>query len=187
MPRGSLGGMNVKWLDKLITVLVSVFLLASGGLFFSFAMGWHGRPLFDWLVALGETAFDGAVIGAVLLLAALYLLATIVRDQQDEGSIIQETELGQVEISLKAITALIKRAARDIAGVRDLTPEVRVDPQGLDIRVIAQVDAGLSIPALAGEIQARIRNYLFETVGYPVYRVKVDIKDVRHDPKTRIE
>lgn len=179
--------MNVKWLDNLVTIIVSVFLLASGGLFFGFAMGWHGAPLFNWLVALGEMTFEGAIIGAVLVLAALYLLATLVKEQQDEGSIIQETELGQVEISLKAITALIKRAARDIPGVRDLSPEVRVDPQGLDIRVVAQVDAGLSIPALAGEIQARIRNYLFETAGYPVYRVKVDIKDVRPEARARVD
>jgi uncharacterized alkaline shock family protein YloU len=179
--------MDVKWLEKLITLLVSLFLLASGGTLFAFAMGWQGRPLLAWLASLRETPFDGAVIGAALLLAALYLLATLVRDRQDGGSIIQETELGQVEISLKAIMALTKRAARDIPGIRDLTPEVKVDPQGLDIRVVAQVDSGLSIPTLAGEVQARIRNYLYETVGYPVYRVKVDVRDIRHDAKPRIE
>ena len=177
----------MQWLDRLIKALVAVVLLAGGGGLFAFVLGWQGKQLFGWLTGLRYSALDGSVLAAVFVLAALYLLATLIKERQDEGSIIQETDLGQVEVSLKAIVTLVKRAARDLSGVRELSPVVRVDPKGLDIQVTAQVDAGLNIPALATEIQQKIQNYLLETVGYPVHRVKVDIKDVRPEPKARID
>jgi len=177
----------VKWLEKLIILLVSLFLLASGISLCALAMGWQGQALVNWLLSLRETPFDGAVLGAALLLAALYLLAVLIREQQEVQSIVQETELGQVEISLRAVANLVQRVAREIPGVRDLAPIVKVDPQGLDVRVVAQVAPGLSIPVLANEVQTLIRGYLHETVGYPVHRVMVEVRDIRPDNKPRID
>lgn len=182
-----LGVDDVKWLEKLIILLVSLFLLSSGICLFALTMGWEGRILLNWLMSLGDTPFDGPVIGAALLLAGLYLLAIFVREQQEVQSIVQETELGQVEISLKAIANLVQRVAREIPGVRDLAPVITVDPQGLDIRVVAQVAPGLSIPALANEVQTLIRGYLHETVGYPVHRVRVEVRDIRPDNKANFD
>jgi uncharacterized alkaline shock family protein YloU len=177
----------VKWLEKLIILLVALFLLASGVGLFAFAMGWQGRVLVDWLGSLKETPFDGVVLGTALLLASLYLLAILIREQQEIPSIVQETELGQVEISLKAIANLVQRVVREVPGIKDLAPIVKVDPQGLDIRVVAQVAPGLSIPALANEVQTLIRGYLHETVGYPVHRVMVEVRDIRPDSKIKVD
>ncbi len=177
----------MKWLEKLVILLVSLFLLGCGISLFALTAGWQGRGLIDWLVSLGQARFDGVVLGAALLLAALYLLAVLVREQQQVQSIVQETELGQVEISLKAVSNLVQRVAKDIPGVRDLAPIVKVDPQGLDIRVVAQVAPGLSIPVLANEIQTLSRGYLHETVGYPVHKVMVEVRDIRPDNKPRID
>lgn len=181
------GVVDVKWLEKLVILLVSLFLLACGLSLFAFAMGWEGRALLNWLISLGDTPFDGAVIGAALLLAGLYLLAIFVREQREVQSIVQETELGQVEISLRAVANLVQRVAREIPGVRDLAPIVKVSPQGLDVRVVAQVAPGLSIPALANEVQTLIRGYLHETVGYPVHRVMVEVRDIRPDNKAKFD
>ncbi|NLJ86750.1 MAG: alkaline shock response membrane anchor protein AmaP [Firmicutes bacterium] len=177
----------MKWLERLIVLLVSLFLLAMAIGLFAFAVGWEGGALFAWLVSLREAPLDGVAVGVVLLLAALYLLTTLAMEQHEERTIVQETELGQVEISLRAVSNLVQRAARDIHGVRDLTPEVKVEPEGLSIRVIAQVAPGLSIPALASDVQATIRSYLHETVGYPVHQVKVEVRDIRQDSRVKTE
>ena len=89
--------MDVKWLERLIVLLVSLFLLAMAIGLFAFAVGWEGGALFAWLVSLREAPLDGVAVGVVLLLAALYLLTTLAGEHR-ERTIVQETELGQVEI-----------------------------------------------------------------------------------------
>ena len=177
----------MKWLERLVILLVSLLLLASGIGLFAFVLGWQGRPLFTWLLSLQDAQVEGAVLGAALLLGGLYLLALFSRNGREEQAIVQETELGQVEISLKAVANLVQRAAREIPGIRDLSPVIKVVPEGLDIRVVVQVVPERSIPTLAAQVQSQIRDYLSETIGCPVHRVMVEVRDVRPEPKAKID
>ena len=177
----------MNWLEKLVILLVSLLLLAGGVGLFAFMLGWQGRPLFAWLLSLQDAQIEGAVLGAALLLGGLYLLAMFFKNGREVQAIVQETELGQVEVSLKAVANLVQRAAREIPGIRDLTPVIKVEPEGLDIRVVVQVVPERSIPALAAQVQSQIRDYLTETIGCPVHRVMVEVRDVRPEPKAKID
>ncbi|HHV93342.1 MAG TPA: alkaline shock response membrane anchor protein AmaP [Firmicutes bacterium] len=177
----------MKWLERLVVLLVSVLLLACGIGVFAFTLGWQGRSLFAWLVSLQDTQVEGAVLGAALLLAGLYLLASLAKNGREEPSVVQETELGQIQISLKAVANLVQKAAKEIPGIRDLTPVVKVVPEGLEIRVVVQVVPEQSIPTLAAQVQSKIRDYLGEIVGCPVHRIMVEVRDVRPESKAKIE
>lgn len=175
------------WLERLVLLVVSLVLLAGGIGLFAFVLGWQGTGFVTWLLSLKEAPFDGAVVGAALLLVALYLLALVARRQGRESVICQETKLGQVQISLKAVETLVRRAAREVGGIRELIPVVKAGPEGLIIRVSMQVAPDLSIPDLSDAVQTRIREYLQETVGAPVRNILVEVRNIHLESKGRVE
>lgn len=178
-------------LDRVLLVLIflaffvkSILMLAVG------LAGWDPGP---WLTVLGRDMLgpyrtEVTVIGLAELLVAGYLLAWAVRRRHLARAIVQETELGTVRISLKAVEALVQRAARQAQGVRDVKVDLRSDKQGVSIGLTVTVAPDLPLPAISDEVQRRVEQYITETVGVTVSRVAVTFRAVAEPGgKARVE
>lgn len=186
--KGENHGMTV--LDRILLVLIFVALFAKSLLMLAVGVtGWDPVP---WLQTVGQ-AMAGplrvqvAVIGLAELLIAMYLLAWSVRRRHTARAIIQETDLGTVRISLKAVEALVQRAARQVQGVREVKVDLRQEKQGLSILLTVTVAPDEALPAVSDEVQRRVSQYITETVGVTVSRVSVSFRAVVETGKTRVE
>lgn len=177
-------------LDRVLLVLIFLGLFFLSVVFLSVGLiGWDPGP---WLTALGQAVkgpyrLEAALGGLGGCLISAYVLAWAVRRRHLARAIVQETELGTVRISLKAVESLVQRAARQVQGVRDVKVDLRTDKQGVAITLTVAVAPDLAIPAVSDEIQHRVAQYITQTVGVIVTRVAVTFRTVTETGKARVE
>jgi uncharacterized alkaline shock family protein YloU len=129
------------------------------------------------------------VFGIFLLLSllAFFTIALALRIRREEKTIINQTQFGEIRITITAIENLVLRATRRIKGVKDAHVGIRADLTGLDIFIEVSVNPDLSIPQVSEEIRTKVDEYIFETVGIRVNSVKVLVTRVVGELKTRVE
>ncbi|MGE5552784.1 MAG: alkaline shock response membrane anchor protein AmaP [Betaproteobacteria bacterium] len=177
-------------LDRTLLFIIFIALFTKSLLMLAVSLiGWDPRP---WLSGVGQAMAgpyraETAVIGLAELLIAVYLLAWAVRRRHQSRAIIRETELGTIRISLKAVEALVQRAAHQVHGVREVKVDLRKEKQGVAIYLTVTVLPDSAIPAISDEIQHRVERYIAETVGVTVSRVAVTFKAVTETGKARVE
>jgi len=89
---------------------------------------------------------------------------------------------GQASISTEILERYAADAAREIAGVRDLPRRraVKVRESDGDVRVELHlaVDWGASIPSIASDVQARVREYLLRMAAVDPSAVEVVVDEI---------
>lgn len=171
--------------DRLLVALVGLALVAGAG-YLGFAtillspedvlsvsanlgdlIGGRGR------IEAGVGALAAAAVGARLVVVA-------VSRGRRERSLVTSTSLGDVSISLTAVENLVKRAARQVKGIREVETRVAVaeghDSVGIQVDVLVGPD--ISIPDTCAEVQRKLADYVKETVGVPVSTVGVTVRNV---------
>ena len=173
--------------DRTVFVAVAVLLFLLAAVIAASALGWEGAGSAAAIARqLAERPVE-AVIGALLiLLAGVYVLLCGLRAEADEG-IRQETEIGHVRISLRAIENLVYRTARGVRGIKDVAARVHRSPEGVAIAVSLVVHPDLPIPRLSDEVGHLVRSAVRETVGIEVGDVAIEIRNITEDARARVE
>jgi uncharacterized alkaline shock family protein YloU len=135
--------------------------------------------------------WEVALVGFMFFLISVRLLITGVTPGRSRQSIVQETALGQVQISLSAIESLVQKVARQIKGVRSIKSYITHSEQGIGVHIKAVVSPESSIPSVSDEIQNRIREHILNVVGTPVADVRIFIENISNEvgskPRSRVE
>jgi uncharacterized alkaline shock family protein YloU len=165
--------------DRIILTLYTVALTVLSLLAVAVAFGWS-RPLDTVLAALRATNGRAAVatVGAIFFLSSVRLLILAFRRRQPGQQVVHETELGEVRISLDAVENLVRRVARQATGVRDVRPQVRLAPEGVEARLRVWVSPDVSIPGVARELQDALRRSVHEVVGVELAALDVQVENV---------
>jgi uncharacterized alkaline shock family protein YloU len=86
---------------------------------------------------------------------------------------------GQASISTEILARYAGDAAREIDGVRDLAGRHSVKVgEDLRVEVHLAVDWGASIPAVAGGVQERVREYLLRMADVEPAAVEVVVDEI---------
>ena len=112
-----------------------------------------------------------------------------------EAAKIRETELGELSVSLHAITQIAERSLSECYGVLGLgkgrtfrralslgqrrNVTVRVDEQGIDLMMRVAITYGLNLAEVAASIRSRVSYEIERVTGLPVTRVEVHVEDAR--------
>lgn len=174
-------------LDRVIIVAVGGFLLFLAALVAASGFGWEGagslRPVLD---SLRAGALEAGLAAVALILAGLHLIFFGLRRERDEG-IRQETEIGHVRISLKAVENLVYRTAREIRGIKDVGVRVHPSPEGVAIGLSLVVHPDVVIPRVSEEVGLLVRSRVRETVGVHVGDVAVEVRNISTVARGRVE
>ncbi len=164
-------GIQLTPLDRVIVGAAGLFLALLGLDVAASGLGWQGPASFSALwEAWGLGLWEALALGALLLAAGVYLLLLPLRREDDEG-IRQETEMGHVRISLRAIENLVRRVASEVRGIKDVEVEAHPSPEGVAVHLYLVVHPDTSIPEICDDVGRRVRSQVRETVG-------VDVGDV---------
>jgi uncharacterized alkaline shock family protein YloU len=89
---------------------------------------------------------------------------------------------GAASISTEILGRYAADAAREIAGVRDLPRrrgvKVRETDGGVRVELHLAVDWGASIPSIASDVQARVREYLLRMADVDPSAVEVVVDEI---------
>lgn len=178
--------MNV-W-DRLVSLLSSIFLAAVAIVFFLLALGQAGMVL-ERISQLTSSTERLWALGVSIVSLLLFVLSVrmAIRRRREEKTVINQTQFGEIRITVSAVESLALRAVKRIRGVKDAHVGVRADLTGLEIYIEITVFPDLNIPQISEEIRVKVDEYILETVGIRVNSVKVLVTKVAGETRTRVE
>ncbi len=175
--------------DRVVLTLYTLFLALFSLTMLLVSAGWS-YPLdrLNWSLSTASGRWGTGVVSAVLLVASLRLLYFGFRKRRGVQTVVHETSMGEVRISLDAVEDLVRRVGRQVQGVREIKPVVTSEQSGLSVVVRTCVSPDVSIPQVSEELQTTVRNYVKNVVGATVSEVRVFVGGITTEPKrSRVE
>lgn len=130
--------------------------------------------------------FPSLAVVLIAIGASVLLVRSMLEREPDERVIATDTEIGQINISMKAIESAVRRAAREVRGVRESSTRVDGDVDGLIVSVDVSVSVDENIPAVSQQIQVALRDHLRDLVGVPVKQIQVNVRDTSGGSRSRL-
>lgn len=174
--------------DRVFLTFYSLCLAVLSLVVVAMASGWEG-PLSGLQAGLADPQgrWVLGVLGVVFFAFSVRFLTLGVRSQRGPRSVVHETALGDVSVSLGAVENLVRRVARQCAGVRDVRGWVRYGPAGLAVDLRLVVSPDVNIPKTSEEVQKTVSQYVREVVGVAVAQVRVTVENIGTEPRRRVD
>ncbi|SJZ85652.1 alkaline shock response membrane anchor protein AmaP [Selenihalanaerobacter shriftii] len=155
-------------------MMLSAFELIPQSYITNFVMQYYGR------VEVG-------IIGLIFFIISIRILHPLFSKNKKPNAIVQETSLGQVQLSLVAIDALVKKVVIQTRGVKELKSDLEVSEDGLRVVLEVIVTPDINIPELTEELQEQISEYLDQTTGIMVSQIEILVDNIAQDSNLRVE
>lgn len=176
--------MKFKFIDKLLLVLVLLFLIALSGLCLGTAMDLISSETIMGCVTIitngliANRLIIGAV-GLVLLIFALRLFVAMGRkgtapqEKTPSSTLISAGENGTAYITLSAIDSLVQRHCRSNQRIKGCESKVIAMPNGISVSLKLQVLPDTVIPELSAQLQKSLKEYLENLSGITVTGIDI--------------
>lgn len=131
---------------------------------------------FTW----GTSVFTQQIFFLILMLLPLLALEAYLICRERERTIYVESEQGMITISESAIVEFIKKVAREIQAVMDVSAKVRNSPNGAVVKIRVKVKAIERLPDIHKEVRSRVEEGLRNVLGIDqIADVRVLISDIK--------
>lgn len=173
--------MKIRWFDRLLLVIASLFMILVAIGVGLLALG-IGKDAFNfWSEILLYHTVNRVILcvaAVMLLLMALRLLFLRGRKPQTASSMfMQSTDAGTIRITIAALEAIIQRASRGNAQVRDVKCRViPLDNQQMKVGLRVMLSADANAKEVSAALQSAVKSALEDNTGIPVPEVEVTIE-----------
>lgn len=176
------------WFDRALLTIYSFIIGALSVVIFLVVLGW-GAPLriLSTVIESNRQQAILAFIIALIFLASVKLLLASLQKQVVTHTIIKDTPLGQIHITLEALENLVLKTGYQVAGIKELKPRIIMGDNGISVILKAIVSSELNIPSITDQLQLRIKDYLAEIAGIEVRGVKVLVTNISGEGRARVE
>ncbi len=176
--------MKIRIADRILVALSGLVTLAVAAeiairLFFRGAVydtvaQWAGQ----WMAANGLVGMlCAAAVVLALALLGFYCLGMLVRhEKRRRGFVLQQTETGELSISVKAIEGLVQKCLDRHEEVQSVAIALEPGREGLTIRLRMGLTSGVNIPLAVSALQRQIKQYVTSCSGVDVKEVKVQVE-----------
>ncbi len=174
--------------DKIFIGLMSLGYLAASFILIGIAFGWTDPLMFlhGYLLKYVNSWLIG-ITGAVTFLVALSLLVSVFYVKPVKDTMVHQTSMGAIRITLPALENLVAKAAKSVHGVRDVKINLKLQQDSVAIMIKAQILPDLNIPAITEEMQKKVKEYIAKTAAIDVLDVRVIVNKISWEVKSRVE
>ena len=174
---------ELKTLDRVVLVVAAAFVVMLSAVVLASVAG-PGFPngfAMDFFGAVSEHKLVTAAVGILMALVVLYLISAALRSEDEPTPIVVNTALGDVRISMSAIEAIVRRAARQVSGIREVDAQATGDAEGIAVSTKIQVYPDVSIPEVCERLENELSTAFTAMVGLPVKSVHTIVRGVAHE------
>jgi uncharacterized alkaline shock family protein YloU len=136
----------------------------------------------------GGSAVAAVIISILLALAGLALIVVELLPAPREAPVyvVRKDSLGTVTVARKSVRQVVQYEAAQIAGVRDVRPEVRNGPDGIHIIARTSLAPDAEAPAVGEQLQTSIKEAVQRHIGLPVAEVQIHTQVQEMDSTRRV-
>ncbi|MFO7294507.1 MAG: alkaline shock response membrane anchor protein AmaP [Clostridia bacterium] len=183
--------MKINWADRILLVVYTLLIaivslalmaIAVGIIPFAGVVEYINGIQYNWGFAVAVF-----LVSLAFLLASLRLLFLRQRRTNFAGTLIKNTELGMIRVSISTLDTLVQKAVRGFSEVKDVKSLVVAEPDGIRIRLSMQLMPDVNIPEISQAIQKKVKEYVEATAGILVKEVYVYIDNLAALQRSRVE
>lgn len=120
----------------------------------------------------------GVLFSLIFLAGSSIIYPFFTFDKKFKKTLINSTELGDVNITLGALDNLVKKVVSSREGIADIDTNLKDSESGLEINLDVKINSDYVIPELADELQKVVKSYLEDTTGVKVNKVSLLINEI---------
>jgi len=180
----------VVFFERAVLALYSLLVAALSLAFLLTNAGWTILlDLYEYTLTNTEYRVVGAIIAAIMFLASwrFFWASLRVPRSKVEQVIIHRGEEGEVTITSTALEQLVIKGARQLKGLREIKPKLKLLPEGVSISLEVTVSPDCNLPALAQELQDSVRRYITSTAGLEILEVRVLVNGIAYETLRRVD
>lgn len=172
---------------SLVFIMTIIIMFVSIVLAF-YAFGFSQQ---NFLPALFENMYleweYGLLFLIVFLGSSVILYPFFNIEKRYKKTLINSTDLGDINITLGAIDNLVKKIIKKREGIFEINTDINNSESGLDIDLSIKVYSDYIIPELTNELQKVVKSYLEDTTGVTVNSVQVLVNEINSEKNKVIE
>ena len=170
--------MKIRIRDRLLVMLAGLLLMAAAVaviIVAYFKNEWATTALA--FIQVRDLPHMAATIGGaiLLLLLGLYCFLMLFRHRKRKDFVLQETEAGEMSISIKAIEGLVQKCIDTHEELRVTSMKLDNSRKGLNVDLRLGTSSDMSIPLAVGSLQKQIKQYVNECSGIAINDVRVQV------------
>ncbi|SMB98577.1 Uncharacterized conserved protein YloU, alkaline shock protein (Asp23) family [Thermanaeromonas toyohensis ToBE] len=176
--------------ERAVLALYSLLIAALSLSFLLTSAGWTLLlDLYEYTLTRTDYRVVGAIIAAVLFLVSwrfFWVSLRVPRSKVEQVSIYRG-EGGEVTITSTALEQLVIRGARQVKGLREIRPKLKLLPEGVALSLEVTASPDQNLPTLAQELQENVRRYVTGTAGLDILEVRVLINGIAYETLRRVD
>lgn len=173
---------------RILLGFYSLLFIAAGAVILAGVVTWPQLAAeLERVFSTAESRWIAGLIGALFILIGLVGFWDSVRSAPVEEGVVQEMNLGRVTTTNAALENVVRRAVRQIRGVREVRPVIRPLPGGVDVFLRLILLPEVKVPEVAAEVQEAVKEQIRATVGVEVTEVRIRVDNITYDPTARVE
>lgn len=168
----------MKWVSRLVAVLLGVFLLSiTLHMFFPALRG--GEAWVAYVQGLESSRPAGITLCLLTFIGIVSWIVSARSGSSHPRYLSYETEHGSISISLKALQDFLSNLKEEHSSILALNPKVTAREEGLTILLEVDVRSGESVPELSRKLQSRVRKLMEEKVGVSeIKSIEIRIEEI---------
>lgn len=181
--------MKLRVIDRIISAVVGLLLVALAAAVLVDVLS--GVGLLEALAQFaakrnGRHMWAMVGSGCGLLLAGVLCLHVATRRPKRQGFVMQDTEAGELSISIRAIEDLVNKCVEKHEEMSVSSTMLENTRNGLVISLRISLATGVNIPLAVNAMQKQIRQYVTACSGVDVYEVKVQVDTTNAKAKASV-
>jgi len=183
--------MKISWFERALLIVytfvialvsLSLMAIAVGVIPFARVVEYISDIQYGW--DFGLVLF---LISLVFFVISLKLLFLRRKRATLTGTLIKNTELGMIRVSITTLDTLVQKAVRGFGEVKDVRSLVVAEADGIRVRLNMQLMPDSNIPDISQAVQKKVKEYVESTAGIVVKEVYVYIDNIAALQRSRVE
>jgi len=175
--------------SKLIFIIYSILFILLGFWLVSAGLNWTQtisqvnsllyHPGGRWLTSLA---------GALIIMVTVILMYSGLKTTREmSNGVTHELQNGRLTTTLTAIESVVRRAVRQVKGVREVRPVIQTENNTVNILLHVVLNPDVKVMDIGPQIQQNIRKQLTETLGIEVSGIEIKVDNVGFETQGRVE
>jgi len=169
--------------DRILSALMGVLCILAAALIVLHVAGWltlqqirdvAASLTVGWQPWMYWAAFAVAML--LLVLLGMHGVGMLFRRRKDKGFVVQHTEYGDMNISIKALENMVKKCVDAHSELTANSTKIYLVRGGVSMDMKITLASGVNIPLTVNALQKQIKQYITSCSGVDVHEVRVKVE-----------